>query len=94
MEWNWACMTEMGNSFCAASSLCPISSKERGGEPVPLQPMTKCFQRETNLQTVNARITLKYSVHRGRSEHDGQCGVSHYLVRRWRLAGLEDRAQP
>ncbi|GFU50269.1 hypothetical protein TNCV_301021 [Trichonephila clavipes] len=37
---------------------------------------------------------IEYPVYRGRSEHDAQHVVLHYLVGRGRLEDLDDRAQP
>ncbi|GFS90895.1 uncharacterized protein TNCV_3027491 [Trichonephila clavipes] len=41
-----------------------------------------------------ARVAFECPVYRGRSEHDVQHMIFHYLVERWSLSGLEDRALP
>ncbi|GFX31482.1 hypothetical protein TNCV_433231 [Trichonephila clavipes] len=48
----------------------------------------------TDLETLWARVTTESPVYRERSEHDVQYMILHYLVGRWYLAGLEERAQP
>ncbi|GFU70962.1 hypothetical protein TNCV_3349851 [Trichonephila clavipes] len=90
-------MTEMGNSFPAASSLCNISTTVllNRGELVSQQPMTRCFQWVTDPEIMQARETIEYPVYLGvsvyLSEHDVHM-ILHYLVGRERLVGVENRA--
>ncbi|GFS73427.1 uncharacterized protein TNCV_1101531 [Trichonephila clavipes] len=66
---------------------------EEGCWVSPQQPMIRCFQRETDLETVQARATVKYPAPR-KGKHDVKRLILHYLVGRWYLTGIEVRAQP
>ncbi|GFY22288.1 5-hydroxytryptamine receptor 2A [Trichonephila clavipes] len=63
------------------------------GKSLP-QPKTRYFERVTDQKTVLAGVTIEFPVFRGRSEHNGQHVILHYLVGRGRLAGLKDKSQP
>ncbi|GFT86017.1 hypothetical protein TNCV_3256521 [Trichonephila clavipes] len=79
---------------CSAPSLCHNSSNVLAGEGWRADlsaTLTSGFQFVTDLEIVEARATFEYPEYSGRSKHDVQHKVLHYLVGRCRLAGLQDR---
>ncbi|GFV44937.1 hypothetical protein TNCV_1716851 [Trichonephila clavipes] len=66
-------------------------SLKTGGGPVSQQSKSRCFQWVTDLETVQASVTIKYPAYREISEHDVHHVVLGYLASRDRLADLDDR---
>ena len=97
IKLNWISMTEPYNSLHAASSLCPTSSTILVGVgrwAISQKPMTRCFQLLSDLESVQVRVTMEYTVYQERPEHDAQNVVMYYFVERFLLTGVQDRVQP
>ena len=82
-------MTETGNSFHAASSLCLTSSTVTAGVGWRASfsgTHNQMFSMANRYEVVQARAAVEYPVYRRRSEHEVQHVVLHYLVGRLSFA--------